>query len=177
MKPIATLLAAAAALTLTAQDAAIGARVHGLVPMGNLRNLTDSQVGLGAAVYVSIPLSRGLVLRPLVGAQFIPKGDTLGLTGTKTSIASVDLMVDALWFPDEDPEHGPYLIGAVGGQQWRVSATGTSPSTQSATRLGLNGGLGYQFTPRLGVEVRGFWSPIDKTLTATGLMLGATARF
>lgn len=177
MKPIATLLAAAAALTLTAQDAAIGARVHSLVPMGNLRELTDSQVGLGVAAYVSIPLSRGLVLRPLVGAQFIPKGTTLGLTGTKTSIASVDLMVDALWFPGEDPEHGPYLIGAVGGQQWRVSATGTSPSTLSATRLGLNGGLGYQFTPRLGFEVRGFWSPIDKTLTATGLMLGGTVRF
>lgn len=177
MKPIATLLAAAAALSLAAQDAAIGARVHGLAPMGDLRDLTDSQLGLGAAAYVSITLSRGLVLRPLVGAQFIPKGDTLGLTGTKTSIASVDLMVDALWFPDEDPGHGAYLTGAVGGQQWRVSATGTSPSTLSATRLGLNGGLGYQFTPRLGFEVRGFWSPIDKTLTATGLMLGATMRF
>jgi hypothetical protein len=25
--------------------------------------------------------------------------------------------------------------------------------------------------------VRGFWSPIDKSLTATGLMLGATLRF
>jgi hypothetical protein len=176
MKFIAILLAAAT-VSLGAQDAAIGARVHGLVPMGNLRDLTDSQVGLGAAAYVSIPLSRGLLLRPLVGAQFIPKGTTLGLTGTKTSVASVDLMVDALWFPDEDPERGAYLIGSVGCQQWRVSATGTSPSTLSATRLGLNGGLGYQFTPRLGFEVRGFWSPIDKSLTATGLMLGATLRF
>jgi hypothetical protein len=176
MRALAALLAITA-LSLPAQETAIGARVHGLVPMGNLRDLTDSQMGLGVAAYVSIPLGRGLVLRPLVGAQLIPKGDTLGLTGTKTSIASVDLMVDALWFPDEDPEHGAYLIGAVGGQQWRVSATGSSSSTLSATRLGLNGGLGYQFTPRLGFEVRGFWSPIDRTLTATGLMLGATMRF
>ncbi len=172
-----SILLAAATLTLSAQDASLGARIHGLMPMGELRDLTDSQVGLGAAAYVSIPLSRGLVLRPLVGAQFIPKGDTLGLTGTKTSVASVDLMVDVLWFPDEDPDHGPYLIGSIGAQQWRVSATGTSPSTLSATRLGLNGGLGYQFTPRLGFEARGFWSPIDKTLTATGLMFAATMRF
>lgn len=182
MKPLAVLLAAAMVTTLTtpplvAQEAAIGARVHGLVPMGDLRDLTDGQIGLGAAAYISIPLSRGLVLRPLVGAQSFPKGDTLGLAGTKTSVASVDLMVDALWFPDEDPERGPYLIGSIGGQQWRVSATGATPSTLSATRIGVGCGLGYQFTPRLGFEARGFWSPIDKSLTATGLMLGATLRF
>jgi hypothetical protein len=176
MKPIAILLAATA-LSLSAQGSALGARVHGLLPMGDLRDLTDSPVGLGAAAYISIPISRGLVLRPLVGAQWIPKGDSLGLAGTKTSVASVDLMVDTLWFPDEDPDHGAYLIGSIGGQQWRVSATGTAPSTQSVTRIGASGGLGYQFTPRLGVEARGFWSPIDKSLTATGLMLGATVRF
>lgn len=175
MRPLAALLVLA--LPLAAQDATLGARLHGLVPMGDLRDLTSSQLGLGAAAYVSIPISRGLVLRPLVGAQFIPKGDTLGLTGTKTSITSVDLMVDALWFPDEDPERGAYLVGSVGSQSWRVSAVGTSPSTLSATRVGATGGLGFQFSPRLGLEARGFWSPIDKTLTATGLMLGATVRF
>ena len=133
MKPMAVLLAVAMAATLTpsplaAQDAAIGARVHGLIPMGDLRDLTDSQVGLGVAAYISIPLSRGLVLRPLVGAQFIPKGTTLGLTGTKTSIASVDLMVDALWFPDEDPEHGP-------------RAEGREQQSEPAARAGLERAL------------------------------------
>ena len=38
-------------------------------------------------------------------------------------------------------------------------------------------GLGYQFSYRLGVEMKGFWSPIQKDLTATGLTLGATYRF
>jgi len=166
-----------ATVGLTAQEASLGARVHGLLPMSDLRDLTNGQIGLGAAAYISIPLSRGLVLRPLVGFQFIPKGDTLGVTGTKTSVSSVDLMVDALWFPDEDPEHGPYLVGSIGGQQWRVSATGTNPSTRSYGRIGASGGLGYQFTPRLGLEARGFWSPIDRNLTATGLMVGATMKF
>ena len=176
MKPL-TLLLAALAMSLPAQDATLGARVHGLVPMGDLRDLTNGQFGLGLAAFISIPLGPGVVLRPLLGAQMIPKGDTLGLVGTKTGIASVDLMVDGLWFPGEDTENGAYLVGSVGGQQWRVSASGDTPSTLSSTRFGLNGGLGYQFTPRLGVEARVFWSPINSTLTATGLMLGATVKF
>ena len=176
MRAFAALLALTA-MSLPGQEAAIGARVHGLMSMGDLRDLTNGQIGLGAAAFISIPLSRGLVLRPLVGAQLIPKGDTLGLVGTKTTVSSVDLMVDAQWFPDEDPERGPYIVGSIGGQQWRVSSSGAAPSTLSYTRIGASGGLGYQFTPRLGIEARGFWSPIDSTLTATGLMLGATIRF
>jgi hypothetical protein len=176
MKPLIPLLVAAT-LSLGAQESSIGARVHGILPMGDLKDLADSPLGLGAAAYISIPLSRGLVLRPLVGAQLIPKGNTLNLPGTKTSVTSVDLMVDALWFPDEDPEHGAYLVGSAGIQQWRVTAVGDTPSNLSATRLGVSGGLGYQFTPRLGLEARGFWSPINKSLTATGLMAGATLKF
>jgi hypothetical protein len=176
MKSLAVLLVALA-LPLSAQEAEIGARVHGLVPMGDLNDLTNRQIGLGAACFVSVPVAGGLVLRPLVGFQFIPKGDTVGLAGTKTSVASIDFMVDGLWYPGEDLEHGAYLIGSVGGQQWHVSSTGDSPSTINATRLAVNGGLGYQFSPRLGLEVRGFWSPIRSNLTATGLTLGATLKF
>jgi hypothetical protein len=68
-------------------------------------------------------------------------------------------------------------VGSVGGQQWRVSATGATPSALSATRLGVAGGIGYQISARLGVEAKGFWSPIEKNLTATGLVASATWRF
>lgn len=177
MRPVAALLTTAA-MGLTAQDASIGVRLHGLMPMSDLRDLTNGQIGLGLAAFVGIPLAQGIVIRPLVGAQYIPKGETtLQVTGTKTSVSSVDLLVDGLWFPGEDPDRGAYLIASVGGQQWRVSATGPASSTYSATRIGLSGGLGYQFTPRLGIEARGFWSPVNSTLTATGLLLGATLRF
>lgn len=176
MKPLPVLLAAAA-MSLSAQEAALGARVHGLLPMGDLRTLTGHQIGLGLAAFVDIPVGRGLVLRPAVGAQHIPKGDALGLGGTQTRVTSVDLMVEALWFPNEDSDRGPYLVGAVGGQQWRLSSTGASPGTLSYTRIGASGGLGYQLSPRLGFEARGFWSPIAPAITATGLMVGATVRF
>ena len=166
-----------AALPLWSQDASFGLKVQGLVPMSDLRDLTNGQLGVGIYGFVEIPLGEAFLLRPTVGAQQIPKGNTLGLAGTKTSVTSVDLMLDALWFPGENAKHGPYLVGSLGGQQWRASATGTSPSTVSATRLGIAGGIGYQVSPQLGVEVKGFWSPIEKNLTATGLTAGATWRF
>jgi hypothetical protein len=166
-----------AALPLGAQDASIGLKVHGLVPMSDLRDLTNGQLGLGAYLFVEIPVGEGFLFRPTVGAEQIPKGNTLGLAGTQTSVTSVDLMLDALWYPGEDVKHGPYLVGSIGGQQWRVSATGTNPSATSATRLGLAGGIGYQASNHLGVEVKGFWSPVEKNLTATGLSVGATWRF
>ncbi len=168
-----------AALPLCAQDASIGLKVHGLVPMSDLRDLTNGQLGVGVYGFVEIPVGDGgaFVFRPTVGAEQIPKGNTLGLAGTQTSVTSVDFMLDALWFPGEDSKHGPYLVGSLGGQQWRVSATGTSPSTLSTTRLGVAGGIGYQVSPRIGIEAKGFWSPIAQNLTATGLTLGATWRF
>jgi hypothetical protein len=166
-----------AALPLWAQDANIGLKVNALVPMSELRDLTDGQLGLGLYAFIEFPVGEGFVFRPTIGAQQIPKGNTLGLAGTKTSVTSVDMMLDALWFPGENAKQGPYLVGSVGGQMWRVSATGTSPSATSVTRLGLAGGLGYQYSPRLGLELKGFWSPIETNLTATGLTVGATLRF
>ena len=167
----------AAALPLSAQDASVGLKVHGLVPMSNLRDLTNGQLGIGLYMFIEIPVGEGLLFRPNVGAEQIPKGDTLGLMGTQTSVTSVDLMLDALWFPGENTQHGAYLVGSVGGQQWRVSATGASPSTTSATRLGVAGGIGFQVSARIGIEAKGFWSPIESNLTATGLTVGATWRF
>ena len=174
MKPLPVLLAAAA-MSLSAQDAALGARVHGLLPMGDLRTLTGHQIGLGLAAFVDIPVGGGLVLRPLVGGQYLPEKTAGSPTGTKVRVSSVDLMLDALWYPGESAERGPYLVCGAGGQMWRVSVSGSE--TLSHTRLGLNGGLGYQASPRLSFEARGFWSPIAPDLTATGLMLGATFRF
>ena len=171
------LLAASALLPLCAQESLPGVRVHALSPAGDLRDATGGKPGLGAGAFLSIPLGRGLVLRPLVGFQTLLEGDAARLPGTRTQGSSLDLMVEGLWYPDEDLERGAYLVGAIGGQQWRIRTTGAAPGTLTATRLGLSGGVGYQFTPRLGAEARGFWSPVDPTLTATGLMLVATLRF
>jgi hypothetical protein len=168
------------ALPLGAQDAAFGVKVNGLVPMSDLRTLTNSQLGFGASVFVEIPVGEGgaFLFRPTVGLEHIPEGPLIGLPGTShASVTSLDLMLDALWFPGENVKQGPYLVGSIGGQQWRVSASTMTPSAINATRLGLAGGIGYQYSSRLGVEAKGFWSPIEKDLTATGLLLSVAWRF
>ena len=164
-----------ATLALPAQEASLGARVQALVPMGDLHDLTNGQLGLGFAGFIEFPVGDAFRLRPSMGGQYFPKKTSAGLGGTEVTVSSVDLMLDALWFPGESTERGPYLVGGAGGQMWRVSPTGGAAT--SHTRLGLSGGLGYQFSPRLGFEARGFWSPVAPDLTATGLMVGATVRF
>ncbi len=164
------------ALSLTAQDAAIGMKAHVFVPMSDLRSLTDGRPGIGAYLFVELPVGEAFLLRPTLGAQQIPKGDST-LTGTQTRVTSVDLMLDALWFPNEDTKYGPYLVGSVGCQEWRVSSPQTTPLTTDAPRVGVAGGIGYQFSPQLGVEAKAFWSSIKTNLTATGLSLGVTWKF
>jgi hypothetical protein len=164
-----------AALPLCAQDATLGVRAQAVVPMGDLRDLTDGQVGLGAGVFVEIPIGDSLRLRPTLGGQYFPKKTSASLGGAEVTVSSVDFMLDALWFPGETADQGPYLVGGAGGQMWRVSPTGAAAT--SHTRLGLSGGIGYQFTPHLGFEARAFWSPVEPNLTATGLSLGGVVRF
>ena len=166
------------ALSLTAQDASVGMKAHAFMPMSDLRNFTDHRPGIGAALFIELPVGEALLLRPSLGAQQVPVGASLGQGGTQGKVTSVDLMVDALWFPNGDLNEGPYLVGSLGGQEWRVSSpAGATPASTDVLRLGVAGGIGYQFSPRLGVEVKAFWSSIETNLTATGISLGATWKF
>lgn len=75
------LLCLLASLPLCAQDAALGVRVQGLIPMGDLRDLTNGQTGIGAGVFVEIPIGDAFRLRPTVGGQFYPKKTSASLGG------------------------------------------------------------------------------------------------
>ncbi|HEX9081746.1 MAG TPA: hypothetical protein VF768_05665, partial [Holophagaceae bacterium] len=88
-----------AMLPLCAQDAALGARVQVVVPMGDLRDLTNGQTGLGAGVFVEIPVGNEVRLRPTLGAQYFPKKTSGSLGGADVTVSSADLLLDALWFP------------------------------------------------------------------------------
>lgn len=173
--PLLAVLLLSAGPRLLAQDAALGLKVQALVPMGDLRDLTNGQTGAGLGVFIEIPLGDGLWLRPTVGGQYYPKKTSASLGGAEVTVSSVDFMMDALWFPNESEDRGPYLVGGMGGQMWRVSPSGAAAI--SHTRLGASGGIGYQFNSKLGLEVRAFWSPIEPTLTATGVSVGGVVRF
>jgi hypothetical protein len=165
------------ALSLSAQEAAIGFKAHAFMPMSDLRDLTDGRPGVGAYLFVELPVGEAFLLRPSLGAQQIPKGGSMGLPGTQTRVSSLDLMMDVLWFPNENTKGGPYLVGSLGCQEWRVSTLQTTPASTDAPRVGAAGGIGYQFSPRFGLEAKAFWSSIESNLTATGVSLGATWKF
>ena len=74
------------------------------------------------------------------------------------------LSSSAVFAAQAAPESAPSLPPAV-------------PAGRPTVGLALEGGMGYQLSPRLGAEVKAFWSPIRPDLTATGLTFGATWRF
>lgn len=165
------------ALALTAQDTSIGMKAQVFMPMSDLRNFTNHQPGIGAALFIELSVGEALLLRPSLGAQQIPAFTSMGLAGTQAKVTSVDLMLDALWFPNADLNNGPYLVGSLGCQEWRVSSPGATTASTDVPRLGAAGGIGYQFSPRLGMELKAFWSSIENNLTATGIGVGATWKF
>jgi hypothetical protein len=168
-------------LPLAAQTPSdLGVRVHGLAPMGDLRNLTGDRLGFGVAGYVDLHFEElsDLVFRPLLEADYVPPGDQLGLSGNqKTKAFATFFGGEVLWRTSGQTE-GPYLAMALGAQSWRITEDQNGTTTRiQGTKLGVNGGVGYQFTKHLAFEARTFWSPVDQGFRATGLTAGMAWTF
>ncbi len=167
------------ALPLSAQTTPtdLGVRFYGLVPNGDLRNLTGNRLGFGVAGYLDLHFEEAddLVFRPVLQADYVPPGDQLGLTGSqRTKAFSTFLGAEMLWRTNSQTT-GPFLVAAMGVQSWRITTDQSGTLTRiQGTKLGLNGGVGYQFTKHLAFEARAFWSPVDQGFRATGLT-GAVA--
>lgn len=170
------------ALPLAAQTVPsdLGVRVHGLVPNGDLRNLTGNRLGFGLAGYVDLRFEEAedLVFRPLLQADYVPPGDQFGLTGSqKTKAFATFLGAEILWRTAGKTE-GPYLAAAMGAQSWRITTDQGGTITRiQGTKLGMNGGVGYQFNKHLAFDARAFWSPVDGGFRATGMLGGVAWTF
>lgn len=175
------LLSFLVALPLAAQTPSdLGVRVHGLAPMGDLRNLTGDRLGFGVAGYVDLHFEEleGLVFRPVLQADYVPPGDQLGIAGnTKTKAFATFIGGEVLWRTSGQTE-GPFLAAALGAQSWRITQDQSGVITRiQGTKLGVNGGVGYQFTKHLAFEARAFWSPVDTNFRATGVTAGLAWTF
>jgi hypothetical protein len=160
-------------------QANIGFRVHLEAPMGNLRDLNGGQNGLSLGGFVDIPLEelRGMSLRPLIQFDYFPEGDSLGIVGNSTRVFAYMLGLECVWRPNDDLK-GPYLMAALGAQNWRISTHTASGDTKiGGTKLGVNGGVGYRWNSHLALEVKAFWSPVDTAVRATGVSAGFTWMF
>ncbi len=157
----------------------LGFRMHLQAPMGNLRDLNGGQNGLSIAGFVDLPQEelRGISLRPLVQFDYFPKGDALGLSGNSTRVFAYMLGLELVWRPNDDLK-GPYLMAAMGAQNWRITTQSSSGDVRiGGTKLGLNGGVGYRWNSHLALEVKAFWSPVDANVRATGVSAGFTWMF
>lgn len=154
--------------------ATLGFKLQMVVPSGDIHDLNGGQPGFSAAGYLDLPMEElgGISFRPILQVDYYPKGDALGLSGNRTRMFALLLGVETVWRPNDDGK-GPYLHATVGAQNWRiVTESSAGDTTVGGTKLGLDGGVGWQWTRHLAFEARMFWSPVDGGVRATGVAAG-----
>lgn len=186
---------ALAALALTgtgvqgAEGLRYGVQVALVAPTSNsLKDITDRQMGYSLGGQVTWDWKEGQVLRGRVDYTAFPRY-TVEYRGINTykiahTVAGISGGVDYLYFWSGRAE-GLYLTGGITISSWGLDAkySGDLNGTVSRgkTGPGVAGGLGWQFTRNLGVELRGTYSQWDalnsKDNTATTFGVEAAWRF
>lgn len=169
-----TLTILAAALSLQAEAPRYG--VQGLVniPLGDLKTYVDSKPGPGIGVHGTFDLGDGHMLRPRLDFSVFPEASFATIKQTATSLS---LGGDYLYFLAGKPE-GLYLTGGLSAIRWSFETkVGSFKSTSATTKVGLAGGVGYQWNATLGTEARFVHSRIASDFQANALQAGVTVRF
>jgi len=106
------------------------------------------------------------------------EGAPLGPAQLRTQTRNVLFSFDRL-FPLRTSGLGPYVAIGLGGARW--TQTQTAPAgperSYSATKLVVMAGLGFQFTPNIGLEGRYNAGGLDKTLDSTHVQVAMSVRF
>lgn len=169
---LAALLAAGSGLM--AQDARYGFQVTASIPQGDLKDLVDSKLGIGAGVHATYAFDQH-VIRPRVDYGFFPEAD---LSGIKNKVTSLAFGADYLYFVD-GKDNGVYFTGGLSAIRWNVDTTfpGQPSVSGNTTKLGVAAGVGFQWTKAFGTEVRYINSSLSSNVSANTIAVGATFRF
>lgn len=169
---LATLLAAGCGLT--AQEARFGLQGQVSIPQGDLKDAVDSKPGLGLGVHYTFAFDQH-VIRPRFDATFYPEAD---FGGVETKVNSLALGADYLYFV-EGRDRGLYITGGLSAIRWEVDVNipGFGSGSSHTTKLGVAGGVGYQWNRAFGTELRFVKSSLGHDVSANNLVLGATFRF
>jgi hypothetical protein len=173
---LATLLATGAGLM--AQDARFGVQVQVSIPQGDLKDLVDSKLGLGAGVHGTFAFDQHAI-RPRLDYVFYPEAEVTSTSvSAKNKVSSLSLGADYLYFVDAK-DNGIYFTGGLSAIRWNTDITLKGMNTVSAdtTKLGVAVGLGYQWNKSVGTEIRYITSSLSSNVSANSINLGATFRF
>jgi len=140
-------------------------------PMGDLRDDTDKNQGVGASALVQWNLPGGHAIRPRLDlnvfnvSQYEPSHSNYR---ESRNLSAVGLGVDYLYYLGGTPK-GLYVTGGVGVARWDLTYTSSDrvgnayassyDSNKNTTSLSLAGGLGWQFTRVIGLEARFVHAP------------------
>ncbi len=151
-----------------AQDVRFGLQLHGNLPLGDLKEATNSKVGIGGGGHMTIDLGDGHILRPRLDYVVYPENSSFadlsfGSSATgKYKVSDASLGMDYIYdFGGKDG--GFYLTAGLAWHRWKaeydysvkigsVTTSGTSSSTSS--KAGVAAGAGFNFNPSFGVEAR-----------------------
>lgn len=164
----------ATGLCLQAEPPRLG--VQGLVnvPLSDLKTYVDGKAGPGFGIHGTFDLNDGHVLRPRLDYSVHPQAS---FTTTKQSASSFSLGGDYLYFIAGRTQR-IYLTCGLAVVRWSFEHTDPiAKTTTHTTKIGVAGGLGYQWNAALGTEVRWLRSKTSSTFKADTLQGGVTLRF
>jgi len=159
------------AVTLCAP--ALQAQVN--LPLRDLKERLDGRTGLGLGATWTHEHRDGHASRTRLEWNVLPEGPAVA--GVRTQVNNYTLVFDHLWHCGGKAE-GPYLVAGLGAVRWFMSETGPAASASShTTKLTVQGGAGWRFSPSFGAEVRYAVSSMDRTLDANLVQGCLTFRF
>ena len=171
-----------------AQESHFGAQVGVSLPQGELKQTDALGHKLGYTAGINLGLEwGGHVLRPRVDyAQFKRTGTRLASESFEFKVANLSLGTDYNYFVAGKADQGFYLLAGLGYTITKIESSSsrayayTDNSSQSEGAVALALGAGFQFTPRIGGEVRYNASRpafMGETLKVEGLSVTVTFRF
>lgn len=150
------------ATTLSAQDAHFGLQATVSKPSGDVGNKDwmDSKLGYGIGVHILIPLSDGIAIVPRIDYTMYKNDRTIDpFISNNEKVKILSGGADFHFYLSGKVSKGFYFLGGLGYARGSFNssyaATGLTLTTDGTKgALYLQGGIGVNFTPSIGIECR-----------------------
>lgn len=157
-----------------------GFSAHANFPAADLDKDLNGKVGLGGSFQVPIEISERTIVRPRIDLDVFPVSERDRPNSTfrdRVDLGSVGIGADFLYSFSGRNDQGVYGLGGVGVQRWLQTRSSrdtngyhswsNDDTVRNRTSPWLALGVGYQFTPVVGLEARAVGSEYNALLDGT----------